>query len=525
MIDILLAHSNFVALDSKQSARMRPYPPLATLYAASMLRDAGYRVALFDATFAKDATDFGKALNIHRPRLVAMYEDNFNFLSKMCLHRMRTEALRMLETARASGARCVAAGSDVTDHPSVYLARGVDLALIGEADHTVVETVALLLGATPGSTVEDLARTCTLPDGVAWQSSDGVKSTPRRPSERRLDVLPMPAWDLVEVERYRKTWRNAHGYFSVNMATTRGCPYRCNWCAKPIWGQQYAVRSPQRVASELAELKRTIAPDHIWFADDIFGLKRGWIENFAVEVEALGASVPFTIQSRADLMTTDAVTALARAGCTEVWLGAESGSQKILDAMDKDVSIAEIGDARRNLGEAGITVGLFLQFGYLGETYRDIMLTVQMVRDLLPDDIGVSVSYPLPGTRFHAMVHGQLGAQENWIDSGDLAMMFQGPYRSPFYRRLHDVLHRDLEYRQLRSRPDLPLKTGDWRHGHRLTELARIVEAEWHELDQLEKQHRNPHPTVLPPAVIAFRNPSQPKVLRRSLTATLQPPD
>jgi len=516
MIDILLAHSNFVALDPKQSARMRPYPPLATLYAASMLRDAGYRIALFDATFASNAADFGEALNIHRPRLVALYEDNFNFLSKMCLHRMRTEALRMLGMARASGARCVAAGSDVTDHPTVYLAHGADLALIGEADHTVVETVALLLGATPGSTVNDLAQTCTLPDGVAWQSSDCVKSTPRRPSERRIDRFPVPAWDLVEVERYRNAWRNAHGYFSVNMATTRGCPYRCNWCAKPIWGQQYAVRSPRAVASELSQLKRTIAPDHIWFADDIFGLKRGWIENFAVEVEALEARVPFMIQSRADLMTADAVTALARAGCSEVWLGAESGSQKILDAMDKDVSIAEIGDARRRLGEAGIRVGFFLQFGYPGETHRDIMLTVQMVRDLLPDEIGVSVSYPLPGTRFHVLVRDQLGAQVNWIDSGDLAMMFQGPYRSPFYRRLHDVLHRDFEYRQLRNRPDLPLKTGDWRHGRQLAELARIVEAEWQELDQLEKLHRNTHPTQLPPVMAAI---AAPKPFRRALAA------
>lgn len=516
MIDILLAHSNFVALDPKQSARMRPYPPLATLYAASMLRDAGYRIALFDATFVSDAADFGKALNIHRPRLVALYEDNFNFLSKMCLQRMRTEALRMLAMARASGVRCLAAGSDVTDHPSLYLAHGADLALIGEADHTVVETVALLLGATPGPSVEDLARTCTLPDGVAWQSSDGVKSTPRRPSERRLDVLPMPAWDLVAVERYRTAWREAHGYFSVNMAATRGCPYRCNWCAKPIWGQQYAVRSPRAVASELAQMKRTIAPDHVWFADDIFGLKRGWITDFAMEVQALQAGIPFMIQSRADLMTTDAVSALARAGCAEVWLGAESGSQKILDAMNKDVAIAQIGDARRRLGEAGIRAGFFLQFGYPGETYRDIMLTVQMVRDLLPDDLGVSVSYPLPGTRFHAMVRDQLGAQENWIDSGDLAMMFQGPYRSPFYRRLHDVLHRDFEYRQLLARPELPLKTGDWRRDRRLGELARTVAAEWRELDQLEKLHRNLHPTQLPPAMAVV---ALPKPFRRAVAA------
>ena len=354
MTDVLLAHSYFLPLDPKQAVKMRPYPPLATLYAASALRQAGHSVALFDAMLAAGAGEFEQSVRRHRPRLVAIYEDSFNFLSKMCLARMREEALRMIEIACDAGARVVVAGPDVSDRPGIYLERGADLALLGEADHTVVEAAKLLLDAPRDAAPEILARERGLPDGVAYLSAEGLVRTGKRRSERRLETLPPPAWDLVDFESYRAAWTREHGFFSLNMASTRGCPYRCNWCAKPIWGQQYAVRSPESVAREMATIKETIRPDHVWFADDIFGLKPGWIAEFARHVKSLNGSIPFMIQSRADLMTADAVAALARAGCVEVWLGAESGSQKILDAMTKDIEVEEILAARRRLGEAGI---------------------------------------------------------------------------------------------------------------------------------------------------------------------------
>src|SRR5262249_23097704 len=202
------------------------------------------------------------------------------------------------------------------------------------------------------------------------------------------------------------------------------------------------------VAEELALVKRMLRPDHIWFADDIFGLRPRWVAEFGREVAARDAAIPFMIQSRVDLMTEEAVAGLKQAGCAEVWMGAESGSQRILDAMDKGTRVEQIAVARARLGAAGIKAGFFIQFGYPGETLDDIMATVQLVRDTLPDAIGVSVSYPLPGTRFHAMVREQLGAQTNWSDSDDLAMLFRGTYRSPFYRALHRLLHEDLELRR-----------------------------------------------------------------------------
>jgi anaerobic magnesium-protoporphyrin IX monomethyl ester cyclase len=495
MVDILLAHSYFLKYDAKQLQKMRPYAPLATLYAAAYLRERGYTVALFDAMLADGEHEFELALQQNRPRYVALYDDNFNFLSKMCLSRMREAACHMAAAARAAGAVVIASGADVSDHPALYFQHGAQYALIGEPDHTLLALLDVLddrMGTiyraptTDDRPIMDIA-------GLAWPdpaATDGVRYTSKRAVERHPDIFPFPAWDLLDVERYRAAWMDAHGYYSLNMVSTRGCPFHCNWCAKPIWGQRYAMRSPANVAEELALVKRTLRPDHIWFADDIFGLRPQWVAQFGREVAARDAVIPFMIQSRVDLMTEPAVTGLAQAGCAEVWMGAESGSQKILDAMEKGTRVNQIAEARARLKVAEIKACFFIQFGYPGETLDDIMATVQMVRDTLPDNIGVSVSYPLPGTRFYEMVKEQLGAKTNWVDSNDLAMMFQGTYQSPFYRTLHRVLHADLELRQrihaVAGPPD----------AETLAALDRL-NAEWMELGQLEAEYRSDAPTLI----------------------------
>jgi anaerobic magnesium-protoporphyrin IX monomethyl ester cyclase len=273
--------------------------------------------------------------------------------------------------------------------------------------------------------------------------------SPRRPDIADLDALPFPAWDLVDIARYRDIWHERHGYYSMNMATTRGCPYHCNWCAKPIWGQRYNARSPENVVAELKWLKDTFRPDHIWFVDDIMGLKPGWLRRFAEQIEAQGARTPFKCLSRTDLLLRDGeIDALQRAGCQMVWIGAESGSQKILDAMEKGIRVEQIREATHRLHASGLKVGFFLQFGYPGEDRADIEQTLRMVRDLAPDDIGMSVSYPLPGTKFHARVKDQLQGKHNWHDSQDLAMLYRGPYTTAFYRQLHSVLHKEFRARK-----------------------------------------------------------------------------
>ena len=435
MTQILLGQSYFLRFDPKLWEAMQPYPPLGTLYAASYLRQHGYEVALFDAMLAESEEEWAIALDKHQPQFAILYEDNFNYLSKMCLLRMREAAFKMIEMGKRRGCSVILCGADATDHYASYLAKGADYILIGEGEETLIE---LLSHLSERKDVKDIV-------GLASSQTTQIR---RRPDIADLDKLPFPAWDLVDVEKYRDIWLQRHGYFSMNMVTTRGCPFHCNWCAKPIWGQRYHSRSPENVADEMKWLKETYHPDHISFADDILGLKPGWIPRFADAVHAQKSHIPFKCLSRADLLTrAGEVDALARAGAQTVWMGAESGSQKILDAMDKGTRISQVEAANERLKAAGIRSCYFLQFGYPGETWKDIEQTIRLVRRTEPDDIGVSVAYPLPGTRFFDRVRQQLGAKTNWEDSEDLSMMFKGAYSSDFYRALHDVLHAEVAVR------------------------------------------------------------------------------
>ncbi len=460
MSEILFGQSYYLSFDPKLYAAMQPYPPLGTLYAAAYLRRRGYDVGLFDAMLAGSEDEWASVLAQNHPGFAVLYEDNFNYLSKMCLSRMRQAAFRMMELAKKRGCIVILCGADVTDHAGEYFAAGADYALIGEGEETLGELMDTLTGRSdrPLERILGLAR----PDDKA-----GERRNPPRPDIDNLDALPFPAWDLVDIPRYRAIWQQRHGYYSMNMVTTRGCPYGCNWCAKPIWGQRYNVRSPENVAAELGWLKATYRPDHIWFADDIFGLRPGWIEHFAEVVTGQGVATPFKCLMRVDLVKPPVAQALAAAGCQTVWIGAESGSQPILDAMGKGTTVAQIHAARRVLGQNGIKVGFFLQFGYPRETRADVECTLQMVRAALPDEIGVSVSYPLPGTRFYEQVKAQLGPKQNWVDSADLALLYEGPFPQPFYRTLYRAVHN--EFRMRRAAADLrPMlrRPGRWRPRH-----------------------------------------------------------
>jgi radical SAM superfamily enzyme YgiQ (UPF0313 family) len=445
-IDVLFGQAYFLCFDPKLWEAEQPYAPLGTLYAAASARAHGYSVALFDAMLASSTAEWAAALDRHRPRVAVLYEDSFNYLSKMCLLRMRDAALTMIDAARQRGVTVIVSGSDATDHPAVYLDRGAQLVIAGEGDLTLVDALDSLTGrsAVPLAAIR----------GVCARSGDGtVTRTGARDIVRDLDRLPRPAWDLVEVERYRRIWLRRHGYFSMNVVTTRGCPYHCNWCAKPIYGQRYTSRSAADVAGEIAWLKETYRPQHLWMADDIFGLKPGWIEAFAELVNERRAVVPFKCLLRADGVTERTARALASAGCRTAWIGAESGSQKVLDAMEKGTTVAQIASATRRLHDEGIEVGFFLQFGYPGETIEDIEMTRRMIRECAPDDIGISVSYPLPGTTFHERVKAELGEKQNWVDSDDLAMMYRATYVPEFYRALHASVH--AEFRARRSAASL----------------------------------------------------------------------
>ncbi len=430
---ILFTHSYFLRFDAKQWKTAQPYAPLGTLFAAAYLRKHGYEVKLFDTMFAHSPNDIVEVLDNYEPDFLVIYDDGFNYLTKMCLTNMREAAFTMQQLAKSKGIKVITSSSDSTDRFEEYLQQSADFVLLGEAEETLLELVNAI---NEGAETTNISGLSYMKNGV------GVKTT-RRKVKTDLDSLPMPAWDLVNINPYRNMWVKQYGYFSLNVGTTRGCPFKCNWCAKPIYGNRYNARSAKFVVEEIKYLKKQFNNDHIWFCDDIFGLKPGWVQQFYEEIIKAGIKVNYKIQSRADLLVQENyVKHLALSGCLTVWMGAESGSQKILDAMDKGTTIEQIKTATKLLRLHGIKPAFFLQFGYPGEVKEDIDKTFELVKDMLPSEIGVSVSYPLPGTIFYENVKDQLLKKSNWTDSDELKLMFKNTYSAQYYKQLQRYIHK-----------------------------------------------------------------------------------
>lgn len=434
MKKIAFTHSYFLRYDPKQWAAGQPYAPLGTLYAAALMRENGYEISFFDSMFAHDPDEIINQVKKEQPGIFVIYDDGFNYLTKMCLQNMREAAFKMIRSAKELGCTVIVSSSDSTDRYELYLNEGADFVLLGEAEMTLLEL---------SSSLNEQDKDYFSINGLAFKQNSAIVKTKRRDVMKELDSLPYPAWDIIDMAPYRVMWKKHAGYFSMNMGTTRGCPFKCNWCAKPIYGNRYNSRSPKHVVTELKFLQQHYGVDHIWFCDDIFGLKPGWITEFANLVEKENIAFRFKMQGRVDLLLQENnIIDLARAGCDNVWMGAESGSQKILDAMDKGTTVEQIAEATALLKKHGIKPSFFIQFGYPGENKQDIEKTIAMINRLLPFEIGISVSYPLPGTVFFEKVKSELAEKSNWTDSDELALMFRNTYQPAFYKQLHRYVHR-----------------------------------------------------------------------------------
>jgi anaerobic magnesium-protoporphyrin IX monomethyl ester cyclase len=450
MPEILFSHSYYYKLDPKQWKNKTPFPPLGTLYAASLMRENGYTIDLFDTNLLSDPAEILPVLKFRKPKYLVIYDDGFNYLTKMCLTNMREACFRMIGMGKSEDAIVIVCSSDSTDHYSEYLEQGADYIVLGEGEMTLLELV---------NAIENDEPTTAIP-GIAFKTTDAVACNPRRPVLHDLDQLPIPAWDLIDMNSYKLIWLESGNPFTLNIATTRGCPYKCNWCAKPIYGNRYNSHSPGYIGEHIQFLRETYGVKRFWMCDDIFGLKPNWVKEFGEELEKRKLKISYYIQSRVDLLLKEnTIDELAKSGLEEVWVGAESASQKILDAMDKGTKVEQIYEATRLLRMKNIRVAFFLQFGYLGENQQDIEKTIGMVRELMPDNIGISVSYPLPGTKFYEKVREDLTQKANWRDSDDLEMMFHGTYKSKYYKKLQRFVHKD--YRKKQGLSNLKLVAGN----------------------------------------------------------------
>lgn len=438
-MNVFLTHSYFYQLDPKQWNNNTPYPPLGTITALAQIEQINVKTTFYDTALDAGPSLCIKELEKTQPDIVIIYDDGFNYLTKMCLTNMRHACFEIISAAKGIKANVIVCSSDSTDQFKMYHEKGANIVIHGNSELALNECIMHYNGELD---LEEI-------DGISYVKNNEVVAPKSRIKLKELDILPTAKWDAIDVERYRQIWKKGKFPFTLNISTTRGCPFKCNWCAKPLYGNRYNSRSPERVVEEIKHLVGQYNVHHFWITDDIFGLKPGWVKRFDELIQENNLKIKYKIQSRADLLMKDkTIDELASSGLEEVWIGAESGSQKILDAMDKGITIDQINKSTALLQSKNVRVAYFLQFGYLNETKEDIKKTIQMVKSNKPDDIGISVSYPLPGTPFYNKVKEQLAQKANWTDSDDLDLMFEGTYDKEFYRNLQRYVHHLFRWQQ-----------------------------------------------------------------------------
>ena len=371
-MDILLAHGYFLAEDAHERRVMKPYPTLGLLYLSAYLKQRGYGVSVFDATF-QTFPDFERALQVQRPTVVGLYT---NLMTKFNI-------LQMMAACHAVGAKVVLGGPEPASYAAEYLARGADAIVVGEGELTLEDLLARQFKDLPA-----------IP-GLMYLGDDGqVVTNPARPYITDLNTLPFPDREAIDLDRYVQVWRENHGQGSVSLICARGCPFHCKWCSHAVYGNTHRRRSPDNVADELEMLLGRYKPDQVWYADDVFTIHRRWFLEYAKVLKARQLRAPFECISRPDRLDDEVIAALAEMGCYRLWLGSESGSQRVLDAMKRETKVSDVQAKTKMLKRQGIQVGMFIMLGYEDEDLSDLEATTAHLKASNPDLFLTTVAYP-----------------------------------------------------------------------------------------------------------------------------------
>ncbi|HXO21659.1 MAG TPA: radical SAM protein [Thermoanaerobaculia bacterium] len=415
MPDLLLTHGYFLDEDEKEREIMKPYPTLGLLYISSYLRRAGFAVEIFDTTFARRDELFARFAA--GPGVVGVYT---NLMT-------RRPVLAVLAAAKVHGWTVVLGGPEAANYPAEYLARGADVVVAGEGEATMAELLPALAARGPHR-LHGVA-------GTIFRDEAGeIVENPERAQIPDLDSLPWPDRGQIDQARYVDVWRRHHGMGSVNLITARGCPYRCRWCSHAVFGFTHRRRTPQNTADEVAHIVEAYQPDQLWYADDVFTIHHRWLFEFAGELKRRGLKKPFETISRADRMMKDEVLeTLADMGCYRVWIGSESGSQRILDAMERGVTVEQVQWATHAARRHGIEVGMFLMWGYDGETLEDIEATIDHVKKANPDIFFTTVAYPIKNTGYFKEVAGRVVLDGDWAERTDRDYRIAGRHSRTYY--------------------------------------------------------------------------------------------
>ncbi|HEY2383249.1 MAG TPA: radical SAM protein [Terriglobia bacterium] len=415
MTDILLGHAYFLKYDIIERRVMKPYPPLGILYLSSYLKRAGFGVEVFDSTF-RDFEDFAAVVRRIKPRIVGLYA---NIIT-------RENVFRLAGIAKANGVEFVVVGGpDASEWCERYFANGVDVIGTNEGEQTLEELIPWL--QQKGLAGLESVR------GIIFPKNGRVHRTPPRPAITDLDSLPWPDRDVLNMDEYFHAWKSHHGESSVSLITARGCPFHCAWCSSEVFGHTHRQRSPKDVVDEMLMLKERYNPDIMWISDDVLTINKKWTREFVAEVKARNAQHPYECLSRVDLVDREVLKGLRETGCFRIWYGAESGSQKILDSMQKETTVFQVRQAARITQELGIQAGFFILLGYPDETTNDIQMTIDFLKETRPDVVGTSVAFPIKGTQFYQRVEKRLMPDENWSSRNQNKLLFKGKYPRLYY--------------------------------------------------------------------------------------------
>lgn len=415
---------------------MKPYPPLGILYICSHLRNKGVNAEVFDSTFAS-RQDLFKILRDGPPSILGVYA---NLMT-------RPNVVDILQVARECGWQTVVGGPEPGAYVEEYLHSGANVVVIGEGEITLQELIPVLQR-------EGLAQLHAI-DGIAFQAADGtiVRTKPRQ-QIKDIDAQPWPARETIDMGRYVDTWRQHHGMGSVSLITARGCPYHCRWCSHEVFGKTHRRRNPILVADELEWLINRYHPEMAWMADDVFTIHHGWLFQYAAELKCRGLKLPFECISRADRLNQQVVATLAELGCFRVWIGSESGSQRILDAMERGVTVEQVHNAVALCRSAGIQSGMFLMWGYEGEEIVDIEATVEHVKKTNPDIFFTTVAYPIKGTPYFSDVAQRVQGTKPWQQSSDRDFQVRNRHSRQFYRFADKLLRSEVELERLKHKAE-----------------------------------------------------------------------
>jgi anaerobic magnesium-protoporphyrin IX monomethyl ester cyclase len=422
---LLLTHAYFLAEDPKERQIMKPYAPLGILYLSSHLRAKGFETDIYDSTFGSRQELFD-ILDAGPPAAIGIYG---NLMT-------RRNVLDITARARAAGWRVILGGPEPANYADEYFAAGADLIVAGEGEYALEQLLAADMNSSAWPSIP----------GIIYRASDGsVTRTGPASLIPDLDAQPWPDRERADIPRYLKVWREHHGTGSVSIITARGCPYHCNWCSHSVYGKTHRRRSPKAVVEEVAWIKQRYEPDMLWLADDVFTIHHGWIFEYAAEMTRRNLKIPFECITRADRLNPRIAETLAALGCFRVWIGSESGSQRILDAMQRGVKVEQVREAVSLCKQNGIQTGMFLMWGYEGEEVADVEATVDHVKQCRPDVFFTTVSYPIKGTPYFDKIAPRLVNIRPWETTTDREIQVRGRHSRNFYQHADELLKSEMD--------------------------------------------------------------------------------